>query len=162
VTVYRDDAVCIFVYDDAVRIHAECADIILEFFCSVYYFALVKLVREMRENNCGKLHAHTEVDAVGFCMYAHLLAYFFHPFASASADGNYTVATFKVALIRRYRKALICLADVMHGRIETEIHACAQIFVKICQHDIVYIRSEVADGSFKQIELILNAYLLEF
>ena len=64
VTVYRHDAVRVFVNDRAARVHAECAHKILKFFGAVDYLALVKLVGKVSEYLIGQLDAHAYVDAV--------------------------------------------------------------------------------------------------
>ena len=60
----RDDSVGILVYDDSVRIHAEGPDIVLEELCAVDDLALIELIREMREDDGGKLHPDAEIHAV--------------------------------------------------------------------------------------------------
>ena len=44
VSVYCDDTVGIFIYHNTVRIHTESTHIVLEFFCTIYDLALVKLI----------------------------------------------------------------------------------------------------------------------
>ena len=44
VAICCDNAVCIFVYNDAIRIHTESPHIIFEFFCSVDNLTLIQFV----------------------------------------------------------------------------------------------------------------------
>lgn len=64
VSVYCYDAVCIFIYHDAMRIHAEGTHIILKKLCSVYNLALIQLICQMRENQGRKLNTHTDIHTV--------------------------------------------------------------------------------------------------
>lgn len=47
VTVYCDNAVCVFIYNATLRIHAECTHIVLELFCAVNNLAFVEFVCEV-------------------------------------------------------------------------------------------------------------------
>jgi len=81
----RHNAVCVFIYNDAVRVHAEGTYIVFEFFGAVYDFAFIELICQMRENNSRNLYAHADIHAVGFGRDVQLITDFFHPFAAAAA-----------------------------------------------------------------------------
>ena len=90
-TVYGDDTVRVLRYNRALRIHAECSDLILIFRGAINDFAFIKLIRQMRKNFARKLNTNTDINSVGAFCNAHFVADGFHPFASASADGNDTI-----------------------------------------------------------------------
>ena len=64
VAVYRHDAIRIFIYDDAVRVHAEGTHVILKFLGAVYDLALIQLIGEVGKDDSRKLNAHTDVHTV--------------------------------------------------------------------------------------------------
>ena len=64
VSVYCDDTVGIFIYHNTVRIHTESTHIVLEFFCTVYDLALVKLICQVCEDHCRKLYTDTNIHTV--------------------------------------------------------------------------------------------------
>ena len=64
VTVDGDDTVGVLIDDDSVGIHAEGADVVLEFFGAVDDLALVQLVGQMGEDDGGQLDADADIDAV--------------------------------------------------------------------------------------------------
>ena len=66
VAVDRDNAVRVLVDDDAVGVHAERADVVLELFRAIDDLALVELVSQVGEDDGGDLDAHTDIDAVHF------------------------------------------------------------------------------------------------
>ena len=59
------DTVCIFIYHDAVRVHTEGTDIILELLGTVYDLALIQFIGQMGEDNSRKFHTNAQVDTVG-------------------------------------------------------------------------------------------------
>ena len=63
-TVHGNDAVGVFVDDHAVRIHAECPDIVFKLFCAVYDLALVERIRNVVEDRGGKFDTGADVHAV--------------------------------------------------------------------------------------------------
>ena len=65
VAICCDNAVCIFIYHDAVRVHTEGTDIILELLGTVYDLALIQLIGQMGEDNSRKFHTDAQVDTVG-------------------------------------------------------------------------------------------------
>ena len=62
--VYRDDAVCVLIYNDPVGVHAEGADVVFVFLRAVYDLALIQLVRQVGEYDSRKLHAHADIHPV--------------------------------------------------------------------------------------------------
>ncbi len=63
-SVHRDDAVGILIYNDAVGVHAEGADVVFIFFRTVYDLAFIQLVREVREDDGRKFHTHAYIHTV--------------------------------------------------------------------------------------------------
>ena len=61
VAICCDNAVCIFVYNDTVRIHTEGPHIIFEFFCSVDNLTLIQFVCQVGEDNSRKFYTYTQV-----------------------------------------------------------------------------------------------------
>ena len=47
VTIYCDDTVRIFIYDDSIRIHTECPHVILKFLCPVHDLTLIQLISQV-------------------------------------------------------------------------------------------------------------------
>ena len=74
VAVDGDDAVGIFVDHDAVGVHAEGADVVLEFFGAVDDLAFVQFVGQVGEYHRGQLHPHADVHPVGAGFDAHIPA----------------------------------------------------------------------------------------
>ena len=68
VPVYGDDPVGVLIDNDAPRVHAEGAHMILIFLCAVYDFALVQFVGNMGENFRGQFNPYPQIHAVGFRM----------------------------------------------------------------------------------------------
>ena len=64
--VYSDNAVCVFIYNSTLGVHAEGTHLISVFLGAVYDFTFVKLIGKMRKNLRGQFHAHTKVNAVDF------------------------------------------------------------------------------------------------
>ena len=91
VSVNGDDSVGVFVNNRAFGVHAESSDKVAVFFGAVNDFTFIKFVGKMGENVCGKFNANTNINAVGLGGNSHFFANSFHPFASASANGNYAV-----------------------------------------------------------------------
>ena len=104
VAVDGHDAVGVLVDDDAVRIHAEGAHVVLKLLGAVDDLALIQLVGEVGEHDGGQLDAHAEVRR-GWtwweCSSARHDA--LHPLAAAAADGDNAVAALilRVGALRR-------------------------------------------------------------
>ena len=79
VAVDGDDTVGVLIDDDAVGVHAEGADVVLEFLGAVHDLALVQFIGQMGEDDRGQLHAHADIDAVGLGVDVELLTDLFHP-----------------------------------------------------------------------------------
>ena len=60
-TVYGYDAVSVLGNDSTLRVHTEGTNLVAVLLCSVYDLALIELVGKMREDLCGKLHAHADI-----------------------------------------------------------------------------------------------------
>ena len=161
VAVDRDDAVRVFVDDDAVGIHAERAHIVLELFRAVDDLALIELVGQVREDDGGQLDAHTEVDAVGLGGNVHLAAHALHPLAAYASDGDDALFAGVVRLADGDAVALALAGDGGDGGVEVEVDLVLERSVEVREHDEVYVRAEVTDGGVEQIELILDAELFE-
>ena len=157
------DTVCIFIYHDAVRVHTEGTDIILELLGTVYDLALIQLIGQMGEDNSRKFHTDAQVDTVGLRRNLQIFTDSFHPFAAASSDGDDTLfagGSLILAVVQGVHG--IVIFDRSYRSQEEEIHLLFQFVVQIFQNDIVDIRSQMTDGSIQQLQLVLDAQLFEF
>ena len=68
----------VFVYNDAVRVHAEGSDIVFEFLSSVNNLTLIKFICKMGKDYSRKLYTYTQVHAVGFGRNIQFLTDLFH------------------------------------------------------------------------------------
>ena len=50
---------------------------------------------------------------------------------------------------------------VLHGRVEEEVHRLLQVREQVLEDHVVDIRAQVPDGGVQQVELVLDAQLLE-
>ena len=89
--VYRDDAVGVFRYNCAVWVHAERANLVLVLGGFVHNLAFVQFVGDVLENGSGQFNTHANVHTVGLCFDLQTFANFFHPFATATANGHNAV-----------------------------------------------------------------------
>lgn len=155
------DAVGVLVDDDAVRIHAECADIVLELLRAVHNLALIQLIGQIRENDGGQFDADADVDAVGLRRNVHLVADAFHPFAAAAADGDNALPALVCFLLRGHAETGIQMIDVGNRCVEIEVNMVLQLVVEMSENDIINVRAEVADGGIEQFHPVLQTELLE-
>ena len=161
VTVYGDNAIGILAYHDAVGIHTEGTDIILKLMGTVDDLALIKFIGQVRENDSRKLDTDTEIHTVGFGRDIHLLTNFFHPFASASSDGNNTLITVK-KFIRTVDPVPACqLFHPLYRFVKIKFHFILQFIEKILQNHIVDIGSQVAYRSIQKVQTVLHTDLFE-
>ena len=161
VAVDRDDAVRVLVDDDAVGVHAERADVVLELFRAIDDLALVELVSQVGEDNGGDLDAHTDIDAVRLRGDLELLAHALHPLAADAADGDDALVAGVVRLADGDTVAFALAGDGGDGRIEVEVDLVLEQVIEVREHDEVHVRAEMADGGVEQVELILDAELFE-
>ena len=64
--VHRDNPVRVFIYDDAVRVHAEGPDRVFKLFRAVYNLALIEFIRQVRKDHRRQFHPDTNIDPVAF------------------------------------------------------------------------------------------------
>ena len=121
--IYSHDAVGVFIYHDAARVHAEGTHVILKLLSTVYDLALVKLIRQMGEQYRWKFHANAQIHTVGLGRDLKLLTDMLHPFASASSYGNNTFLTVIGGLTHPYPVDSVLKALNMGNRgFKVEIH----------------------------------------
>ena len=157
----RDDAVRVLVDDDAVGVHAERADVVLELFRAIDDLALVEFVSQVGEDDGGDLDAHTDIDAVRLRGDLELLAHALHPLAADAADGDDALIAGIVRLADGNTVAFALAGDGGDGRIEVEVDLVLEQVIEVREHDEVHVRAEMADGGVEQVELILDAELFE-
>ena len=156
VTVDRHDPVCIFIYNDSVRVHTERTHIILKFLCPVNDLALIKFIGQMGEDLRRDLHTHAQIDTVRQSRDLKLFTDFLHPLASASSDRDHAA----LALIRSafvvYAVSVLKHFDAVYITVEKERYFLFQFFIYIFQHHIIDVRSEMPHRSIQKIQLILH------
>ncbi len=160
--VYRDDTVRIFIDDDAVRIHAEGPDLVLELFRPINDLALVELVGQVGKYNSRQLDADTQVHPVRQGRDLEIPADALHPFAAASADGNNTLPAAGALIFKEDAIAslLFCL-HLVDRRLEMEVHLILQQFIELSENDIILIRPQMTDRGVQQLQLVLDAELFD-
>ena len=157
-----DDTVGVFIYHDAVGIHAEGADIVLKLLCAVDDLALIELVGQVGKHHGRQLYPNTQVHSVAPGGNVHFFAHGLHPFAAAASYGHDTLVAVHdpgsgddlVASLRQRKQ-------VLHRGIKIEIHLILQVVVEVLQDHIVDIRAQMADGGIQQLQLVLDAELFE-
>ena len=161
VAVDGHDAVGVLVNDDAVRIHAEGAHVVLKLLGAVDDLALIQLVGEVGEHDGGQLDAHAEVHAVGLGGNVERAAHALHPLAAAAADGDDALAALILRVGAHDGEAAILCLERLHRGVKVEIDLAFEVVIEILEHDIVDVGAEVAHGGVEQLELVLDAELLE-
>ena len=151
VSIYRDDSVSIFIYNNSVWIHTECTYIIFEFFCSIYDFAFVKFICQMWEYNSRKLYSNTDIYTVGFCRDFQILTCLFHPFTSASSYRYNTFFTFITAFFTYNFVAIFNLFNCVYRCIKIEIHMVFHLIIQILKYHIVDICSKMTNRCIQKI-----------
>ena len=142
VSVYGNNTVGILVYDDAVRIHAERAHLVLVFFGGVHDFAFVQLVGNVLEHLRVQLHPDADIHAIGMRGDAQLAAYLLHPFTAASARRHDAVSA-RIAFIGNHFEAVAALSYFVDVRIEIKVHLALQFGVEIGKHGVVDVRAQM-------------------
>ena len=112
----------VFVYNDAVRVHAEGSDIVFEFLSSVNNLTLIKFICKMGKDYSRKLYTYTQVHAVGFGRNIQFLTDLFHPFASASSNRNDTLSAVSRRIFCKDTVSIIQKFQTLYRSVEIEIH----------------------------------------
>ena len=161
VAVDGDDAVGVLVDDRAPGVHAEGAHQVTVLFRAVDDLALVELVRQMGEDLRGQLHAHADVHAVGLGGNVQLPAHALHPFAADAADGDHAIPAGILLPLRAHLIAALDHLHALHRRIEEEVDLLLQLGIEVFQHHIVDVRTQMAHRRIEQVQVVLDAELLE-
>ena len=127
----RDDAVRVLVDNDAVGVHAERADVVLELFRAIDDLALVELVGQVGEDDGGDLDAHADIDAVRLRGDLELLAHALHPLAADAADGDDALVAGVVRLADGDTVAVALAGDGGDGGVEVEVNLVLERSVEI-------------------------------
>ena len=159
--VYSDNAVCVFIYNSTLGVHAEGTHLIPVFLGAVYDFTFVKLIGKMRKNLRRQFHAHTKINAVGFCGAFQFITNAFHPLTAAASNGNDTFFAGKAFLCTIYRIAIFQNGNGIDGCIEEEIYLILQMCIKIFQNNIIYIRTQMTHRCVQKVQVILDTKLFE-
>ena len=161
VAVDGNDPVGVLVDHDAVGVHAEGADIVLEFFRAVYDLALIQLVGDMGEDHRGQLHADAKIHAVGAGRDFQVPADRLHPLAPASSDGDDHLLRRLLPALEADEVAALGLLDLIDPRIEAEFHLVLQFREQVLQDHVVDVRPEMPDRRLQKKQLVLHAELLQ-
>ena len=156
-----DDAVGVFIDDDAAGVHAERADVVFKLFRAVDDLALVQLVGQVREHDGRQLDAHTQIDAVGLGLHAQLVTHRLHPLAAAAADGDDALFAGELPIRRSDGVAAVDDGHMLNRRIKEKCDLFLQLGVQVFQHDEIDVRAQMAHRRVEQVELILDAELFE-
>ena len=151
VAVDGHDAVGVLVDDDAVRVHAERADVVLELLRAVDDLALIELVGQVGEDDGGQLDAHADVDAVGLGGDVERVADALHPLAAAAADGDDALVAGIARVLTVDDVAALGQLDGVDGGVEVELDLILEVVVEVLEHDVVDVRAEVTDGGVEQV-----------
>ena len=90
-----------------------------------------------------------------------VFADFFHPFAAAAAGGNNALAPLKEFVAAVNAIAVVRLFYRVDRAVKMKLHLFLQIVVKVLEHNIVNVRSEVANGSVQQVQTVLHTRLFQ-
>ena len=161
VAVDGDDAVGVLVDHHAVGVHAEGADAVLELLGAVDDLALVQLVGQVGEHVIGQLHPNADVHPVGLCADVQRFAHALHPLAAAAAHGDDAGAALIAALVRVHGVAAAGLGHGTDRGVEIEVHPILHGVVQVLQHHVVDVRAQMADGGVQQVQVVLQAQLLD-
>ena len=161
VAVDGDDAVGVLVDHRALGVHAEGAHPVLELLGAVDDLAFIQLVGQVGEHLIGQLHPDTDVHPVGPGGDVQLPAHLLHPLAAAAAHGDDAVAAVVAALVRHHPVAAVGALHGLHRRAEVDIHPVLQPVIQVLQHHQVLIRAQVADRGVQQVQVVLQAQLLD-
>ena len=156
-----DDAVGVLVDHHAVGVHAEGTDAILELFGAVDDLALVQLVGEVGEHVVGQLHPDADVHTVGLCADMERVADALHPLAAAAAHGDDAGAARVAAPVRVHGVAGIGPVHGADRGVEIEVQPVLHGVIQVLQHHVVDVRAQVADGGIQQVQVVLQAQLLD-
>jgi len=157
VAVDGHDAVRVLGDDRALRVHAEGADQVLVFLGLVDDFALVELVRDVLEHFGGKLDPHADVHTVRHGRDVQILTHRLHPLAAAAADRDDALLPCIAAFVGDDLISAVHNAYLADRRQEMEVDFLPEIVVKVRQHLVVDVRSEMAHGCLQQMEVVPQA-----
>ena len=115
----------------------------------------------MGEDHGGELYPDADVHPVGLGGDLHFPANLLHPLAAAAAHGDHALVTGVAGLITADLIAAAQLVDAAHRGIEVEVHLVLKVGVEVFQHHIVDVGAQMPDGGIQQVQVILNAELLE-
>ena len=115
----------------------------------------------MGENNSRKLHTHANIHTVRFRGNLQILTYLLHPLTAASSYGYDTLLALIGLIAAENAVTAVHLSDLIHRRIEIEIYMIFHLLVQILQNYIIDVRSQVAHRCIQQVQLVLQAELLE-
>ena len=109
-----------------------------------------------------QLNADTDIDTVGFGRDLQVMADGSHPFGTASSAGNNADGRFVCFIFCMNEVAVLCLFDFFSRSVKMDIDLVFQFSINILQDDIVFVRSQMADGGIQQVQSVLNADFFEF
>ena len=156
-----NDAVGVLVDHRALGVHAEGAHLVPILPGAVDDLAFIELVRQVREDLRRQLHPDTDVHPVGLGRDVQLPANLLHPLAAAAAYGDDALFAGEGFLGSNHLIAPVYDFHLFHRGVEEEIHLILQIVIQVFQHHIVDVRAQMADGGIQQMQVVLDAGLLE-
>ena len=132
VAIYRYDSISILSNHGTPWVHAESSHLVSILLRSVYYLALIELIRQMGEQYRWKFHANAQIHTVGLGGDLKICTYSLHPFTSASSNGYDTFVTSKCTLLAAYTIcSIVHLFHRLYRSVKIEIHLVLKICIQI-------------------------------
>ena len=160
-SIYCHYSICIFIYHNPMRIHAESPHQVFKLCSSVHNLALIKLICQMRKYLCWQFHAHANIHPIRLCRNLQVLTKLFSPFAAASAPGNNALAAKIIAFLCLYQILSILRKQGCDKCIKIKVNFILQIFIYIFENDIVNICPQMAYRCIEQVKSVLEAELFD-
>ena len=154
-SVYRNYPVGILGNNFSVRIHTKCPDHIVIFFSLIDYFALVNVVRNMFEYQCGKFHSNTYIHSVSLGLYPHLFTYMAHPFGTAPARCQNKVPTPKsISFISRNTKSVVNFFNICRRHAEFHLYMLSTGIENSSQYPYISVCTQMSHFCIQKMQII--------
>ena len=116
----------------------------------------------MGEDYGRKLHANTDIYAIGLGRNVHVFANRFHPLTSGTTYRDNAFIRIEIFFLGMEMEAIILqLFHLLHRTIKMEFYLILKLGIKIFQNHVVDVCSKVANGSVQKLQTILHAKLLK-
>ena len=163
VSVDRHDAVGVFGYDLAVRVHAECPDQVIVLICLIDDLAFIDIICNVLEDLCRQLDAHANVHAVLLLFHAHFVADLRDPLGAGTSGGQHQIAAAKLfAGGRRHDKSSVLFPrHIGNNRVELHVDLVFAVVVHFAEDPDVAVCTQMPDFGFQQMQVVLEALGLQ-